>query len=123
MASTFNVKFSVPDAPAEAHARAANAFAEPALAVGLRLTARGAGELRYGPRVQWPFLITLWHKLNGEKMTVRFEQDESGSTRVFITGAVARGKHSLAADPEHWREPLGASAVVEFADAPACPQR
>jgi hypothetical protein len=113
MASTFNIKFSVPDAPAEAQARAAEAFAEPALAVGLRLTTRGAGELRYGPRVQWPFLIMLWHNLNGEKMSVTFRPGKAGGTRVTISGAVARSKHSLAADPEHWTEVLTglASAV------------
>lgn len=107
MASNFNLEFSVPHAPAEAQARAAEAFVEPALAVGLRLTRRGAGELRYGPRVQWPFLIVLWHNLNGEKMSVTFHPDDAGGTRVTISGAVARSKYSLAADPEHWTEALG----------------
>jgi hypothetical protein len=107
MASTFNVEFSVPDAPAEAQSRTAEAFAEPALAVGLRLTKRGAGELRYGPRVQWPFLIVLWRNLNGEKMSVTFQPGDAGGTRVTIRGAVARSRHSLAADPEHWTGALG----------------
>jgi hypothetical protein len=57
--------------------------------------------------VQFPFLIMLWHNLNGEKMTVRFEPGASAGTRVTINGAVARGKHPLAADPEHWTESLG----------------
>ena len=106
MASSFNIGFTVPDHPAEAQARAAEGFAEPALAVGLRPTTRAAGELRYGPRVQWPFLIVLWRKLNGERMSVTFQPGEAGGTRVTVRGAVARSKHSLAADPEHWTEAL-----------------
>jgi hypothetical protein len=112
MASAFNVELSMPEAPAEAQARAANALEEPALAVGLRLTKRGAGELQYKPRVQFPFVIMLWHNLNGEKMTVRFEPGESGGTRVTLNGAVARAKHPLAVDPEHWTESLGSATAA-----------
>jgi hypothetical protein len=108
MASPFSVELSMPEPPAEAQARAATALSEPARLVGLRLTKRAAGELQYKPRVQFPFAIMLWHNLNGEKMTVNFEPGESGGTRVSISGAVARGKHPLAADPEHWSESLGA---------------
>jgi hypothetical protein len=43
-------------------------------------------------------------------MTVRFAPADGGGTRVTISGAVAKGKHPLAADPEHWAEPLGAGA-------------
>jgi hypothetical protein len=75
MASTFNVEFSVPDDPAEAEARAAEAFTDPALAVGLRPTARGAGELRYGPQVQWPFLIVI----EGAEILVRQEEQVPAS--------------------------------------------
>jgi hypothetical protein len=107
MASPFTVELSMPEPPAEAQARAANDLTEHARAMGLRLTKRAAGELQYKPRVQFPFLIMLWHNLNGEKMTVKFEPGESGGTRVSISGAVARGKHSLASDPEHWAESLG----------------
>jgi hypothetical protein len=107
MASSFNVEFSLSEPPAEAQARAADAFTEPARAVGLRLTKRGAGELQYRPRVQFPFVIMLWHNLSGEKMTVRFEPGEGGGTRVAINGAVARGRQPLAADVEHWSESLG----------------
>jgi hypothetical protein len=107
MASPFTVELSMPEAPAEAQARAVDALTEPARAVGLRLTKRGAGELQYKPRVQFPFLIMLWHNINGEKMTVTFEPGESGATRVLISGAVARGNHPLASDPEHWTEALG----------------
>lgn len=116
MASTFNVEFSVPDDPAEAQARVAEAFTDPALAVGLRPTARGAGQLQYGPQVQWPFLLVLWRKLGGEKMSVSFRPGEAGGTRVTISGAVARSKHSLAADPEHWTEALGLVDASQFAD-------
>lgn len=112
MASAFNVEFSVPEDPAEAEASAAEAFTEPAAAIGLRLAARGAGELQYGPRVQWPFLIVLWRKLNGEKMSVSFRPGEAGGACVTISGAVARSKHSLAADPEHWTEALGLASAV-----------
>jgi hypothetical protein len=113
MASNFNVEFSIPDAPAEAQARAAEAFTQPARAVGLRLTTRGAGELQYRPQIGWPFLIVLWRNLNGEKMSVSFKPGEAGGTRVAISGGVARSKRSLAADPEHWTGALGvlASAV------------
>lgn len=109
MASPFTVELSVPEPPAEAQARAADALAEPARVVGLRLVKRGAGELQYKPRVQFPFLIMLWHNLTGEKMTVKFEPGESGGSRVSISGAVARSRHPLAADPDHWTEALGGS--------------
>ncbi len=106
MASPFTVEVSMPEPPPEAQARAAEALHEPARAVGLRLTKRAQGELQYTPRVQFPFLIMLWHTLNGEKMSVRFEPGEGSGTRVTISGAVARGNHALAADPEHWSESL-----------------
>jgi hypothetical protein len=109
MASTFNIELSMREAPAEAQARAAAALTEPARAVGLRLTKRGAGELGYKPRVQFPFLVMLYHNLSGEQMTVKFEPGAVGGTRVTISGKVAGGNHGLAADPEHWSEALGAS--------------
>lgn len=111
MATPFNIELSMIEPPAEAQARAADAFNEPASAVGLRLTERGAGELRYRPLVQWPFLIVLWHNLNGEKMTIKFEPIHSGGTQVTINGAVARVKHPLAADPGHWTNALDGSAM------------
>jgi hypothetical protein len=117
MASAFNVELSMKEAPAEAQARAATALADPARAVGLRLTKRGALELGYKPRVQFPFALMLWHTLSGERMTVSFEPGSAGGTRVRISGAVARGNHSLAADPEHWAEPLGASPGAGSAPA------
>ena len=97
------------EAPAEAQSRAASALSDPARAVGLRLTKRGSGELRYRPRVQFPFIIMLWHNLNGERMTVKFDPASAGGTRVTISGAASRARHALAADPEHWSEALGAS--------------
>jgi hypothetical protein len=112
MATKFNVELSMREAPAEAQARAATALDEPARAVGLRLRNRGAGELRYRPRVQFPFLIMLWHNLNREQMTVQFAPGASGGTLVTIRGTVARGNHALAADPEYWSEALGASPAT-----------
>jgi len=44
-------------------------------------------------------------------MTVRFEPKPAGETRVTITGAVARANHQLAADAEHWAEPLAATVT------------
>jgi hypothetical protein len=111
MASAFNIELSMSESPPEAQARAADAFTEPASAVGLRLTERGPGALKYRPLVRWPFLIVLWRSLNGEKMTVKFEPADGGGTRVRISGAVARAKQLLAADPGHWTYALGASAV------------
>jgi hypothetical protein len=108
MASAFNVELQMSEPPSEAQGRAANALSDPARLVGLRLTKRASGELGYRPRVQFPFLLMLWHTLNGERMTVRFAPADGGGTRVTISGAVAKGKHPLAADPEHWAEPLGA---------------
>jgi hypothetical protein len=102
MASAFNIELSMSESPAEAQARAIDALAEPASAIGLRLSERGPGELKYRPRVGWPFLVVLWRNLNGEKMGVKFEPADAGGTRVTISGAVARGKQPLAADPEHW---------------------
>lgn len=110
MATAFNVELSMREAPSEAQARAATAFIEPARAVGLRLTKRGAAELGYRPRVQFPFLLMLWHNLNREQMTVRFQPDTRGGTKVAISGAVTRSNHALAADPEHWSEALGGPA-------------
>ena len=112
MASPFNIELSMQQPPAEAQARAVDALEDPARAVGLRLTKRGAGELHYRPRVQFPFLIMLWHNLSGERMTVKFEPGESGGTRVTLNGAVARGRHPLAADPEHWTESLGSQTTA-----------
>ena len=110
MASPFTVELSMPAPPSEAQARAANDLTGAASAVGLRLTKRTAGELQYRPRVQFPFLIMLWHTLNGEKMTVRFDPGEGGGTRVTINGTVARGNHPLASEPEHWMEALAGSS-------------
>ena len=112
MASSFTVTLSMPEPPSEAQARAANELQAPARAVGLRLTGRAAGELQYKPRVQFPFLLMLWHTINGEKMTVRFDPGDGGGTRVTINGAVDRGKHPLASDPEHWTESLGGSMAA-----------
>jgi hypothetical protein len=112
MASPFTITLSMPESPADAQARAANELTNAAKAVGLRLTGRAAGELQYKTSVQFPFTLRLWHTLNGEKMTIRFEPGESGGTRVTINGAVARGKHPLASDPEHWTESLGGSTAA-----------
>ena len=94
-------ELSMREAPSEAQARAATALTGPARAIGLRLTKRAAGELGYRPRVQFPFLIMLWHNLNREQMTVSSSPALPGGTRVTISGAVARGSHALATDPEH----------------------
>jgi hypothetical protein len=109
MAVPFDVQLSMPEAPSEAQARAAEAWTDPASRVGLRLTGRSPGELSYRPRMQFPFTLMLWHILSGVRMTVKFEPGEAGGTRVSISGAVARRLHPLAADPEHWSEALGAS--------------
>ncbi len=111
MAGAFNIELSMSESPAEAQARAADAFTEPASAIGLRLTERGPGGLNYRPLVQWPFLVVLWRNLNGEKMTVKFEPADGGGTRVTINGAVARAKQPLAADPGHWKGALDGSAM------------
>jgi hypothetical protein len=112
MAKSFSVELSMREAPAEAQARASTALADPAKAVGLRLTASEPGKLSFRPRVQFPFLLMLWHTLNGERMTVQFEQAPDGGSRVTIGGAVAAGCQPLAADPEHWSPPLGATPAV-----------
>jgi hypothetical protein len=109
MATQFNVELSMRQPPPEAEAHAASALTDAARAVGLRLTSRGAGELVYKPRVQFPFLLMLWHTLSGEQMTVGFTPGADGGTRVAIRGAVARSRHPLAANPEHWSEALGAT--------------
>jgi hypothetical protein len=112
MAKTFSVELSMREAPSEAQARAVTALNEPARAVGLRLKNQGTGELAYRPRVGFPFVVNLWHHLNREQMTVRFEPGASDGTRVTISGAVAGGNHAAAADSEHWSEALGASRVT-----------
>jgi hypothetical protein len=126
MASAFNIELSMSESPAEAQAHAADAFNEPASAIGLRLTERGAGELKYRRLVQWPFLVVLWRYLNGEKMTVKFEPADGGGTRVTVNGAAARGKHPLATDPGHWATRSTAqrrdrSTRYESGDWPALP--
>lgn len=107
MASAFNVEFTMREAPAEAQSRAASELTEPARTIGLRLTKRGNGELRYGPRVQFPFLVMLYHVLNGERMTVTFTPGTEGGTNVSITGAVPKSKLPVASDTEHWSDVLG----------------
>lgn len=111
MAKSFSVELSMAEPPAEAQARAAGALKDAARVVGLRLTKQGDGELSYRPRVQFPFLVMLWHNLNGERISVKFEPGPAGGTRVAISGAVSSGSHAVAADPEHWSEALGASSA------------
>jgi hypothetical protein len=110
MSNAFNVELSMRETPGDAQERAAAALTEPARAIGLRLTKRGSGELGYQPRVKFPLLVSLWHRLNGEQMTVKFQPGAEGGTRVTISGAVARSKHAMAADPERWSEALGGSS-------------
>ncbi len=110
MANQFNVELTMRESPSDAQARAAVALTEPARRVGLRLTKRGTSELDFRPRVKLPLLMTLWHNLNHEHMTIKFEPAETSGTRVKINGAVARGHHALAANPEHWSEALGGSS-------------
>lgn len=112
MASQFSVQLTMRESPSDAQARAATALSEPARALGLRLKNRGAGELEYRPRIKWPLLVTLWHNLNHEQMTVKFVPADSGGTRVTISGTIPRGRHALAADPQHWSEVLGGSSAV-----------
>jgi hypothetical protein len=109
MAKGFEVELTVPEERAQAQARAASDLSDAARAVGLRLTKREGGELRYRPRVQFPFLIMLWHTLNGEQMRVTFEDAPGGGTRVRLSGAVAGSNHALASDADHWAEALGVS--------------
>jgi len=109
MATAFNVELSMRESPTEAQARAAAALKQPAHSVGLRLTKQRAGELSYQPRVQFPFVLMLWHSLNREQMTVAFAPAPDGGSTVKISGAVTRHNHTLAADPEHWAEALGAT--------------
>ena len=109
MASGFSLSLSMSEDPARAQAKAASALEDAARRVGLRLTKREAGELGYRPRVQFPFLLMLWHYLSGERMSVRFEAATGGGTSVTLSGAVASAALPLASDPDHWAEPLGAS--------------
>jgi hypothetical protein len=112
MADAFSVELSMHEGPADAQDRAVTALIEPARAVGLRLNRRSDGELGYRPPVKFPLIVAMWHRLSGEHMTARFEPSADGGTRVTINGAVARGKHAIAMDPDHWREALGGSAPV-----------
>jgi hypothetical protein len=110
MAKAFNLELAMPEEPTEAQARAATALKDPARAVGLSLTTRGAGELGYRARIKWPLVVALYHRLNGERMTVKFEPGAEGGTRVAISGKVASSNHTLASDPDHWSEALGVAA-------------
>jgi len=109
MAKSFSVEISMNEEPAQAQALAANKLSDPARRVGLRLVGRSPGELRYRARVQFPFVLMLWHTLNGERMTVTFADRPDGGSRVKISGAVSGGSLELASDPEHWSEALGAT--------------
>jgi len=111
MASKFHVQLTMRESPGEAQARAATALTEPARSVGLRLTNRGAGTLEFKPRVQFPFVLMLYHTLSGEKMSVSFTPADDGGTSVSIDGTVGGGSLPLASDPEHWSGPLGATVV------------
>jgi hypothetical protein len=111
MPAPFEVELSMAEAPSEAQSRAVTALEDPAGAVGLRLSKRGAGQLDYRPKPGFPFLRVLYRNLTGEKMTVRFEPGSGGGSRVTIKGAVGgRARQEVAADPDHWSEALGASA-------------
>ncbi len=112
MAKTFSVELSMSETPSEAQARAATALEKPARAVGLRLKGREEGKLDYRPPVGFPFLVNLWRHLDREQMTVKFAPASTGGSHVTISGAVASGRHALAANPEHWSEALGASALA-----------
>jgi hypothetical protein len=112
MAKSFNVEVAMQEEPGQAQALAQERLRDPARRVGLRLTGQTAGELHYRPRVQFPFLLMLWHTLNGERMTAKFVDASGGGTRVAISGAVAGGSHELASDPEHWSEALGGTPVT-----------
>jgi hypothetical protein len=109
MAKSFSVEISMNEEPAQAQALAASKLSDAARRVGLRLAAQSPGELCYRPRVQWPFLVMLWHRLNGEGMTVTFADRPDGGSRVRISGAVSGASVELASDPEHWSEALGAA--------------
>lgn len=111
MAKSFDVEIAMRQDPREAQALAREKLGEPARQVGLRLVGQTAGELRFRPRVQFPFLLMLWHNLNGERMTVRFSDGPDGGTRARFSGAVASGAHELASDAEHWSEALGGTPV------------
>jgi hypothetical protein len=107
MAKSFEVQIELGEPPEQAQARAASALGAAARAVGLRRTKTAQGELRYRPRVQFPFVLMLWHYLSREQMTVRFENGAAHGTLVRISGAVASSNHPLAQDSEHWSEALG----------------
>jgi hypothetical protein len=107
MAKSFNVEISMNEEPAQAQALAASKLSDAARRVGLRLAGQSPGELCYRPRVQFPFLLMLWHTVNGEGMTVTFADRPDGGTRVLISGAVSGGSLELASDPEAWSEALG----------------
>ena len=111
MARAFNVELSMSESPAEAQARSADALTEPASAIGLHLTERGAGALKYRHLVQWPFLIVLWRNLSGETTAAKCEPADGGGTHVTISGGVARAKQPLATDPGHWTDALDGSAM------------
>jgi len=100
MVNTFKVELSMREAPGEAQARAADALTDPARRIGLHLSKTAEGELDYKPRIKWPLAVSLWHRLNGEQMTVKFEPGAEGGTHVTISGAVPKDKHAMAADPE-----------------------
>jgi hypothetical protein len=109
MASKFKVELSMQEPPGEAQERAASALTEPARRIGLELANRGERELEYKPRIKWPLLVSLWHRLNGEHVTIKFEPEAEAGTHITIVGAVPKGKHPMAADPENWSEALGGS--------------
>jgi hypothetical protein len=111
MATKFRVELLMSEAPAEARSRAETALKAPAKAVGLRLRSRGAEELYYRPPVGFPFLVNLWHQLDGEQMRVTFEPGTDGGTRVTLSGALAGARQRAAAEPEHWLAALGATSV------------
>jgi hypothetical protein len=44
------------------------------------------------------------------RRSLKFEPEDGGGTHVTISGAVARAKQPLAADPRHWTDALNGSA-------------
>jgi hypothetical protein len=102
MGKQFSVALTVRGNPEEAQSRATSALNDAARAVGLRLTSRSPGQLKYRPPIQWPLLVALYHRLSGEEMLVSFRPADGGGTLITLRGSVARRHAVLAADPAHW---------------------
>jgi hypothetical protein len=109
MPESVHLEIDVPGQPESVQAAAARGLQQHARDLGFGLAERRPGSLIYKPRLQFPFLLTVWpwllRKARGEKLNLQFARGQQG-TRVTITRQMSAKRAGHAADREQWSEAL-----------------